>query len=376
MKQGGKGTRGFMKGSSIDIERFPFVFYPQWTSLLYPNWHSMERELVLFLELLFYEWREFERESNQERQFIHRQSGIENTIDEERNKSTEECWSEIIEWEDFPSFWIFNWLSILSTGIGRTCLSQGCTSTEIHSCTSEHSIKAMNSNSNLDLSRQFPSSEIHRFRTGKHGHFVSLLVIANSIYSLFSLAANFHGTAQHNLFKVDGNVEFVIEQRWSLIFQVEGTINGLTIALTSELQTTREGNLIVKVRSSIIDWANLRKFRCRTVQQSSIILTSIYAQKVYSVPLSRYSRYFLLVFKMVQIMNLTWTNNPFHQGHINDVVRQRIPIMFCSKLQQLIEKNSPRLFEKLSKTTFEDKFDSSTISETEMMQKWERYFIF
>lgn len=57
----------------------------------------MERELVLFLELLFYEWREFERESNQERQFIHRQSGIENTIDEERNKSTEECWSEIIE---------------------------------------------------------------------------------------------------------------------------------------------------------------------------------------------------------------------------------------------------------------------------------------
>lgn len=71
----------------------------------------------------------------------------------------------------------------------------------------------MNSNSNLDLSRQFPSSEIHRFRTGKHGHFVSLLVIANSIYSLFSLAANFHGTAQHNLFKVDGNVEFVIEQR-------------------------------------------------------------------------------------------------------------------------------------------------------------------
>uniref|UniRef100_A0A8R1U2X5 Lipid-binding serum glycoprotein C-terminal domain-containing protein n=1 Tax=Pristionchus pacificus TaxID=54126 RepID=A0A8R1U2X5_PRIPA len=133
-----------------------------------------------------------------------------------------------------------------------------------------------------------------------------------------SLAANFHGTAQHNLFKVDGNVE--------------GTINGLTIALTSELQTTREGNLIVKVPNC-----------------STIINHSHFNLRPEG-----------LLGPVVKIF----------EGHINDVVRQRIPIMFCSKLQQLIEKNSPRLFEKLSKTTFEDKFDSSTISETEMMQKF------
>ncbi|GMR47333.1 hypothetical protein PMAYCL1PPCAC_17528, partial [Pristionchus mayeri] len=133
-----------------------------------------------------------------------------------------------------------------------------------------------------------------------------------------SLAGDFHGRAQGNLFQVNG--------------KVEGTINGLTIALTSELQTTREGNLIVKVPN------------CSTIISHSHF--NLHPEG--------------LLGPIVKTF----------EGHINDVVRQRIPIMFCTKLQSLIEKNSPRLFEKLSKTTFEDKFDSSTISEAEMMQKF------
>ena len=38
-------------------------------------------------------------------------------------------------------------------------------------------------------------------------------------------------------------------------------------------------------------------------------------------------------------------------------------------VQHIIELNSPRFFAKLSRTTFADKFDSSSIGESTMLQK-------
>ncbi|CAI4223500.1 unnamed protein product [Auanema sp. JU1783] len=54
------------------------------------------------------------------------------------------------------------------------------------------------------------------------------------------------------------------------------------------------------------------------------------------------------------------------EAFINDGIRQRIPTMFCKKLKHLIEDNSPKMFAKLTRTNFGEHFKGDLIENTVM----------
>ncbi|KAK0399766.1 hypothetical protein QR680_003204 [Steinernema hermaphroditum] len=107
---------------------------------------------------------------------------------------------------------------------------------------------------------------------------------------------------------------------------VHGDIRQMTLALTTNFHATQEGLMAVNV-----------------VNCSTVIGYSQFTLNPEG-PLSAVVKSFEL--------------------QINDIIRQRIPNLFCNSLRQIIEKNSPRLFQRLSRTYLSDhfkKFDGHTV---------------
>uniref|UniRef100_A0A1I8AFI1 BPI2 domain-containing protein n=1 Tax=Steinernema glaseri TaxID=37863 RepID=A0A1I8AFI1_9BILA len=107
---------------------------------------------------------------------------------------------------------------------------------------------------------------------------------------------------------------------------VHGDIRQMTIALTTNFHTTQEGLMAVNV-----------------VNCSTVIGYSQFTLNPEG-PLSAIVKTFEL--------------------QINEIIRQRIPALFCNSLREIIEKNSPKLFQRLSRTYLSDhfkKFDGSTV---------------
>lgn len=57
---------------------------------------------------------------------------------------------------------------------------------------------------------------------------------------------------------------------------------------------------------------------------------------------------------------------------INDSIRQRIPEIFCSRLQNLIEKNISKLFDFITKINLEDYFPDMEKTDKDVMNMWVR----
>ncbi|EYB83745.1 hypothetical protein Y032_0330g2702 [Ancylostoma ceylanicum] len=62
-------------------------------------------------------------------------------------------------------------------------------------------------------------------------------------------------------------------------------------------------------------------------------------------------------------------------GLINEGIRHRIPGMFCKKLKHLIEDNSPRLFKKLVRTDFEEHFQDFGLIDSPVIKKFVKDFV-
>ncbi|TMS39191.1 hypothetical protein L596_005756 [Steinernema carpocapsae] len=114
------------------------------------------------------------------------------------------------------------------------------------------------------------------------------------------------------------------------LFTVPGVVHGdvrqMTIALTTSFRTTPEGHMAVNV------------VNCTTIIGYSQFTLSPEG------PLSTIVKTF--------------------EVQINEGIRRRIPNLFCQSLREIIEKNSPRLFHRLSRTYLSDhfnKFDGSTV---------------
>ncbi|CAI2354664.1 unnamed protein product [Caenorhabditis sp. 36 PRJEB53466] len=99
---------------------------------------------------------------------------------------------------------------------------------------------------------------------------------------------------------------------------LEGQINGMTVALTTEMLTDVNGKMNAVVRNC-----------SALISNSKITLNP-------TGPMSIFVKTF--------------------EPMINDSVRQRIPEMFCSRLQKLIEKNISKLFDYITKIDLESYF--------------------
>lgn len=84
-----------------------------------------------------------------------------------------------------------------------------------------------------DLCRKLSPSTFHHLRLGEYGRVVSFFnkKKVRAVLVIFRIAGDFFGQA--GLFQVSG--------------QTEGVLNGLTVALTSELLVQQDGSMIVKV---------------------------------------------------------------------------------------------------------------------------------
>ncbi|CAD5226214.1 unnamed protein product [Bursaphelenchus xylophilus] len=126
-----------------------------------------------------------------------------------------------------------------------------------------------------------------------------------------SLAGRFLGVAGAGVFQVPG--------------QVSGHMSGMSVSLTTSFRATPDGLMSVNV------------VNCSTViQQSNFVLNP-------EGPLSTIVKTF--------------------EAQINDVIRQRIPSIFCKGLQDIIEKNSPNLFRRLATAQLQEHFQGFNSSE-------------
>ncbi|ULT85988.1 hypothetical protein L3Y34_005991 [Caenorhabditis briggsae] len=108
-----------------------------------------------------------------------------------------------------------------------------------------------------------------------------------------------------------------------------GTISGMTVALTTELLTDVTGKMNAVVRN------------CSALIANSHITINPTG------PMGIFVKTF--------------------EPMINDSVRQRIPEIFCSRLQNLVEKNISKLFEFITKINLEDYFPKMDKSERDVM---------
>ncbi|PAV65762.1 hypothetical protein WR25_19710 [Diploscapter pachys] len=63
------------------------------------------------------------------------------------------------------------------------------------------------------------------------------------------------------------------------------------------------------------------------------------------------------------------------EGLINDGIRRKIPGLFCKKLKKLIEDNSPRLFARLTRTSFEEHFKSYNLTDNTVVKRFINDFV-
>ncbi|CAJ0959412.1 unnamed protein product, partial [Mesorhabditis belari] len=135
------------------------------------------------------------------------------------------------------------------------------------------------------------------------------------------IAGSFDGTAPP--FQLSGNLD--------------GFIQGMTIAMTAEFIRTEPGLI------------NVRVSNCSTIIQQSNF--NIYPTG----PTSGLIKAF--------------------EGQINDGIRKRIPNMFCRKLKNLVENNSPKIFARLSKTNLGESFKTPIVDDGGIMQKFISDFV-
>ncbi|CAD5219466.1 unnamed protein product [Bursaphelenchus okinawaensis] len=154
------------------------------------------------------------------------------------------------------------------------------------------------------LSFQPPSASFIKFSAPS---FITFAIENTAI----SLAGRFLGVAGAGVFQVPG--------------QVSGHMSGMSVSLTTSFRATQDGLMAVNV------------VNCSTViQQSNFVLQP-------EGPLSTIVKTF--------------------EAQINDVIRQRIPSIFCKGLQDIIEKNSPNLFRRLATAQLQDHFQGFNSSE-------------
>ncbi|KAK6056219.1 hypothetical protein COOONC_06275 [Cooperia oncophora] len=142
-----------------------------------------------------------------------------------------------------------------------------------------------------------------------------------------SLAGAFYGTG--GPFQVQGFVD--------------GSIVGMTVALTAEFATTADGMMNVQVdyhitfchRAELLDSNQPQPFQPRSPGTDGTSPEDV---------------------------------RDFY-GLINEGIRHRIPGMFCKKLKHLIEENSPRLFEKLVRTEFQEHFKDFRLIDSPVIKK-------
>ncbi|VDM80874.1 unnamed protein product [Strongylus vulgaris] len=148
---------------------------------------------------------------------------------------------------------------------------------------------------------------------------------------------------------------------------VDGSIIGMTVALTTEFSSTDEGLMSVQVMNAVEKYKN-------TVHTCTVGCKLLYNNKQKSFQHQSSRTYgsagenaggSSFLFHDTSIIYLTLN----FYGLINEGIRHRIPGMFCKKLKHLIEDNSPRLFKKLVRTEFEEHFQEFGLIDSPVIKK-------